>query len=488
MTMASKKDLFILLTVSITLVSCNVSKQNIITVSFPEDRVVKHTTVADITEDDIHWHISFLASDSMQGRATNTPYEAKAAQYIKEQFQSLGLKAFNDNYLQPVPVYSRTKFTECELYFNGYKGKFPEDFRSMVMFDSLTVAGEVIFAGYGYDSDYGNTDVRDKWVLIAEDDNSILYERKATARDKGASGLLVIGKYGTSGDERYVLPVDSMPMIRISHDLAGHLFSHAGTTVQDVLEKLYKGENNSISIPVVVNASVKSATQWIMSQNVVGYLETADSENENGYIVIGAHYDHVGTKKIDDSVEIFNGADDNASGVAGILEIAEKLQAGEKLKYNVIFAAFGAEEMGLLGSREFCNNPPVPLEKIMLMVNLDMIGRMDSSNHVFINTVDATDRFNPVSDVVKVLHPDLNIAFALDSYLQGSDHTSFFNKKIPAIFFTTGTHKDYHKSTDTPDSINYRGTKQLLDFVYDFVISPAIDNCIRSLTSSEVSP
>ena len=344
--MTLKKFFYVLFAISLIFSSCKVSKENTATTTSFATEILKYTTVPEITENDIRWHISVLASDSMQGRATSTPYEAKAAEYIKEQFQFLGLKAFDDNYLQSITCYSHRNVS-----------------------------------GYG------------------------------------------------------IIDVDE-----------------------------------------------------VMSQNVVGYLETADSENENGYIVIGAHYDHVGTKKNDDSVEIYNGADDNASGVAGILEIAEKLKAGEKLKYNVIFAAFGAEEMGLVGSREFCNNPPVPLEKIKLMINLDMIGRMDSDNHVFINTAEDTNLFSPLIDEIKKLHPDLNVDFALDSYLQGSDHTSFFNKKIPAIFFTTGTHKDYHKSTDTPDSINYQGTKQLLDFVYDFVISPAMDSCIRSLTSSDVSP
>ena len=341
--MTSKKILFFLFAifpVFSLFTSCKVNQQNVVTISpsLLETGIPKKVTVTDITEEDIRNHISVLASDSMQGRKINTPYEAMAAEYIKEQFNSLGLKAFDNNYLQPVPVYSNSKFTGCEFYFDGYEGKYPE-------------------------------------------------------------------------------------------------------------------------------------TQWVMSQNVVGYLETAGSGNDQGYIVVGAHYDHVGTKTDDDVVQIFNGADDNASGVAGVLEIAEKLNAGHQLKYDIIFVAFGAEEAGLVGSRVFCDNPPVPIEKIKLMVNLDMIGRMDSSNHIYINTIEATSRFDTVLDEIKKMYPAVNVAFKLDGYLRGSDHTSFFNKNIPVVYFTTGLHNDYHQPTDTADRINLKGQKILLDFVYDFIIS-----------------
>ena len=465
-----KKNFFILIAICLLQISCKSTKQNVADINAADAQTVKYATTPDITEDDIRWHISALASDSMQGRQAGTPFEPLAADYIKEQFKSIGLKAFDNNYLQSVPVYSRKTFTDCKLSFEGFEGNYPTDFRSMIMFDSITVSGEVVFAGYGYNVDYTNLDVKGKWVMILEENNGILYERKATAKEKGASGVLAIAKNGTTGDERYVMPSDSTPMIKVSHNLSNNLLAHAGTTVQEILDKTGKGENPIFSIPIVVNSTIKSSTNWLMSQNVVGYIETGDSANEKDYIVIGGHYDHVGARMVDNNMQIYNGADDNASGVAGVMELAEKLISGKKLKYNVIFIAFGAEEMGLIGSRFFCNNPTVPLEKIKLMVNLDMIGRMDSNNRVFINTVKSTEQFNPTVDEIKKLYPDLDVSFTSDSMWQGSDHTSFFNKKIPAIFFTTGMHNDYHKPTDTVDSINYNGEKQLLDFVYEFIL------------------
>ena len=448
--MTPKKVFFVLLAASLTLVSCKVRKQNVADIALLKAGIVRHTTTADITEDDIRWHISVLASDSMQGRMTGTPCEALAAEYIKEKFKSLELKAFEDDYLQPVPVYFRRYFNNCEFRFADSTGDYPMDFRPMIMFDSLTVTGEMVFAGYGFDDDYENLDVKGKWVMIEdENNNSISYDRKATAKSKGASGVLLIGKDGTTGDGRYVLPADSIPMIKISRDFADRLLAQAGT----------------------VSVTVKSSAHRVMSQNVVACLEASDSKDENEYIVIGAHYDHIGTITVGDDVLINTGADDNASGVAGLLEIAEKLCAGNKLKYSIIFAAFGAEEMGLVGSRFFCNNPPVPLEKIKFMINLDMIGRMDSDNHVYMNTVKSNDRFNPLPDEIKDSHPNINAVVSFEDYMQGSDHSSFFTKNIPVISFTTGMHNDYHTPDDTVDSIRFGGEKRLLDFVYDLLLN-----------------
>jgi len=428
-----KKILLALLAISLLLVSCKVKKQD-----FTE------FTTPDITTNDIHWHIGVLTSDSMQGRMAGTPYEALAAGYIKEKFKSLGLKAFNGNYLQSVPIPLSKYFDNCELYFEDYKGIYPTDFRPMIMFDSLMVAGKVVSAGYGNDSDYGNLDVKGKWVMISESRNSILYDQKATAKAKGALGLLVIGIDGTPGGERYVLPVDSIPMIKISRNFADRLLAHSDATV---------------------HAAIRAKSKY--SQNVIGYL---DSGQKNGYIVIGAHYDHVGTQIVHDSLQIFRGADDNASGVAGVLEIAEKLRTAKKLKYNVIFAAFGAEEIGLIGSQYFCNNPPVPLEKVHLMINMDMMGRMDSANHAYFNTVAPNAEIDAVLAKIKKSYPaGINPVMKLDT-LKNTDYAPFYDKKIPVISFTTGLHSAYHTPADTLGAINFKGEKLFLDYIYDFLL------------------
>jgi len=486
--MTFKKFFFLILAVSLSLVSCKVKKQNAVELTTPEIGTTNHVTSSDITEDDIHWHISVLASDSLRGRKAGTVDEAHAAEYIKNKFKSLGLKAFNENYFQKFPVSSRRYFNNCELYFGDFKGEYPEDFRSMIMFDSLTVAGNVVFAGYGNNADFANLDMKGKWVMVLEGENSILYETKATVKANGALGLLAVGIDGTTGNERYVLSSDSVPLIRISYKLADSLLAHAGTNVQEVISKAKQAENQNINIPVLLTATIKSKTQGPESQNVVSLLETNNPEYKNSYIVIGAHYDHLGTIMHGDTMLINHGADDNASGTAGVLEIAEKLSSGKPLKYNVIFVAFGAEEVGLIGSQYFCNHPPVPIENIKLMVNMDMIGRMDSVNDLYINTIEPNEKLNAVVDLIKKTHPGINAIISPDAHYRSTDHYSFYNKHVPVISFITGLHKDYHTPRDTVGAINFKGEKRILDFIYDFVISPATDDCIRSFTSSSVKP
>ena len=460
-----KKIFLALLAISLLSVSCKVKKQDFAKFTMPDART--YTTAPDITANDIHWHISVLTSDSMQGRMAGTPYEALAAGYIKEKFKLLGLKAFNDNYLQSVPIYTRSYFDNCELYFDGCKGDYPADFRPMIMFDSLTVAGAVVFAPNGNNADFSNLDVRGKWVMVLESANSFVYDIKMAAKKRGAVGLLAIGIDSTTGNERYVLSADSTPMIKISRNFADRLLAHAGTTVSEVLAKIKTGESQSLSIPVIVHATVKSTNQQVASQNVVAYL--GDSKNENGYIVVGAHYDHLGTRIVHDSLQIFRGADDNASGVAGVLEIAEKLRTAKKLKYNVIFAAFGAEELGLFGSRYFCKNPPIPLEKVKLMINMDMMGRPDSAYHAYINTVTPNAEIAPLLDKIKKSHPGINPVMKLDS-MKNTDYAPFYEKNVPVISFTTGLHSTYHTPADTLGAINCKEEKLFLDYIYDLLL------------------
>ena len=471
-----KKTFFAILVIALSVVSCKVSNPLV----SPETG--KYATATGITEGDIHWHISVLASDSMQGRKAGTPYEALAAKYIKEKFVSLGLKAVGNDYYQSVPLFQRKLFQDCDLHFDNYTGAYATDFRPLVMFDSLTVSGEVVFAGYGYDSDYDNLDVKGKWVMLLEGKGSDkivpkakqdIYSRYETAKNREVLGVLSILTDEAVRSEQSFLQSNStsIPILKISIKMADRLFAKAGVDFTEVLSKVAADENYSIAIPAIVHATIKSEIQSPVSHNVIACLKANRPENEQEYFVIGAHYDHIGTQTVGNTTSICRGADDNASGVAGLLEIAEKLRSEKNLKYSFIFVAFGGEELGLFGSQFFCKNPPVPLEKIKLMVNLDMIGRMDSANHAYINTVEPTDRFNATLERMKRLHPDISTVFPSDDIFHNSDHSSFWSKDIPAVGFTTGLHNDYHTPADTLGAINCKGEKRLLDFVYDFILT-----------------
>jgi hypothetical protein len=197
------------------------------------------------------------------------------------------------------------------------------------------------------------------------------------------------------------------------------------------------------------------------TNNVVGFLDN----NAAFTIVIGAHFDHLGMGRQGSSKEekpegkIHNGADDNASGVAGLLELARYFSGNNvKETYNFLFIAFGAEELGLLGSRHFVNNPTIPLETISFMANMDMIGRYDSTRGVGIGGFGTSKEW---PDIFKNVKSETSF-FTDNAGSGGSDHGSFYAKKIPVLFFHTGGHDDYHKPTDDAEKINIHGELGIL--------------------------
>jgi Zn-dependent M28 family amino/carboxypeptidase len=199
--------------------------------------------------------------------------------------------------------------------------------------------------------------------------------------------------------------------------------------------------------------------------NVIGYIDN----NAQNTIVIGAHYDHLGTGQVGFSPDktskgkIHNGADDNASGTAGVIELAKFFSKnGYRENNNFLFICFSAEEEGLIGSKHFTDNPTIDLSKVHFMYNMDMIGRLnDSTKKLMIHGVGTSPGFAdlfPVSDTNLIIVTD-------SSGIGGSDHTSFYMKKIPVLHFFTGQHKDYHRPTDDADKINYEGMQQVLKFI-----------------------
>lgn len=210
------------------------------------------------------------------------------------------------------------------------------------------------------------------------------------------------------------------------------------------------------------NATLRKSGDEVSTWNIVGFIPGNDAKLKNEFIVLGAHYDHLG--KVSDS--IFHGADDNASGTAALLEIAEKVAAHQsELKRSVIFIAFGAEEQGLLGSTYFTENPPVPLSTIKVMLNMDMVGRLNEQKQVYMG---GAASFPGGEALMKSLGAPNGINPIVIAYdVGGSDHVSFFKKEISVLGLHTGGHEDYHKPTDTADKINYEGEVKVCNYIYD---------------------
>jgi len=218
---------------------------------------------------------------------------------------------------------------------------------------------------------------------------------------------------------------------------------------------------------------IKIKKQKVNTANIIGYLEGSDSILKNEIIVIGAHYDHIGygdyaSRQSGKTKMIHNGADDNASGVTGVLELAQKLSADKpNLRRSYIFACFGAEERGLLGSKYFTESDIFRHYNIVAMINLDMIGRLENNSLV----INGTGTSSIWDDLIKEVNKkyDFKITSIPDG-IGGSDHTSFTLKDIPVLFFFTGIHDDYHMPSDDYDKINTKSQERILNFVYDILI------------------
>ncbi len=260
---------------------------------------------------------------------------------------------------------------------------------------------------------------------------------------------------------------------------------------------LPKGDNNSylkayeFKAPANPHGGVDSTSKTKHSNNVVGYI---DNKAENT-IVIGAHYDHLGLGYDGNSLDanpqgkIHNGADDNASGVAGVLAMANYYQKNTVTeKYNYLFICFSGEELGLFGSKKFCDNPSIDLTKVDFMMNMDMIGRLDSINHLLVYGVGTSPELYKAVNTVKS-----DFKFKLDSSGIGpSDHTSFYLKDVPVLHFFTGQHSDYHKPSDDADKVNYDGEKKIIDYliavVNDLDKLPKVKFTTTRNASNENSP
>lgn len=204
------------------------------------------------------------------------------------------------------------------------------------------------------------------------------------------------------------------------------------------------------------------------SDNIIGFLD-----NQAAYtIVVGAHYDHLGTAEIGGSKDphgvgkIHNGADDNASGVAGLLELARHYTTNQqKEPYNILFIGFGAEELGLVGSKYFTEHPTIPLSSIHWMLNMDMIGRYQEENGLAIIGYGTSSSF---AEIFKDVSSKIKFNKSRDGN-GGSDQTSFYHKNIPVLFFHTGGHDDYHKPTDDEPKIDYKSMEAILQLEIDII-------------------
>ncbi|MBN8213335.1 MAG: M28 family peptidase [Xanthomonadales bacterium] len=502
-----------------------------------------------ITPDDFAEHVRVLASDEFEGRAPGTPGEDKTVEYLKAQFQRIGLKPGNgDSYFQTVPMMETTA-DEATTMTIDVKGKpHALKFGTDMVIGTRTGqpevkidASDLVFVGYGVDApeqqwnDYAGVDVKGKTVVMFVNDpgfhakdptlfdgNRMTYYGRWTykfeeAGRKGAAAALIIhdtegASYGWDvvknswSGAQYDLRAADDPAPRvplqgwITGEQAKALFADAGLDLEKMRAAAGKRGFKPMPMPAKASVTLKSTIAEKESRNVLALLPGAETPNEA--IVYMAHWDHLGhhidEKNPDGSGDtIYNGAIDNATGVAGILEIAELLAKGAKPKRSVLFAAVTLEESGLLGSKYYVAHPSIPLENTVGVINLDAMsvaGRTRDLTVVGMGNSELEDILKPIAERQgRKLVEESNPA---GGYYFRSDHFNFAKAGVPALYPDGGTdlldggtaageaagkmynENHYHKPSDQYDAATWKldGTMQDLAAVYEVGLALAFDD------------
>jgi hypothetical protein len=450
--------------------------------------------------------VRVLASPDMEGRGAGTKGLTRAEHLIEKRYKELHLDpAGVHGYAQPFSVITGARLkSDNSFSVIAPSGKrelnIQQDFVPFSFSSSGRVNGPLVFAGYGatadefhYD-DYASVDVKDKVVVVlrfepstlashGQTQHSQLITKAINARNHGARALIIVnGKLG-DGEEDLLTRFGSVSgpenvgivMVQVKNAVADSWFQGAGKALKDVQEQINASTKPaSFEFPDTLHVSMNIDVETTRAtvSNVLAWLPGQTDQ----YVIIGAHYDHLGRGNVDSLApsqigQIHPGADDNASGTAGVLELARLLAPERgKLKRSILFMDFAGEELGLLGSAEWVKEPTRPLDKAVAMINMDMIGRI-KDDKVYIGGVGTGSTFKSVLDQAEKETP-----FKFESSPGGyssSDHTSFVSKKIPVLFFFSGLHSDYHKPSDTWDKINGPSAARLLDMIDNVAVQLA---------------
>ena len=455
--------------------------------------------------DSLRAHARYLASDELTGRGVDTPGIKLARDHIAREFARHGLRPGGDNggYLQSFEVATGVNATQpTQLSMGGAVLALHEDWTPLGFSASGRASDEMVFVGYGvtakdygYD-DYDGVDVRGKIAIVLryepppKDDKSPFrkaprYSSHATlrakannAREHGAAAMILVDLHQNDGPNAKELISTrrsasrggrSLVAAQVKRRILTKRLETRGVSLAALKEKIDRTERPaSMALPGVnIALTVTLEENRVRAENVVGLIPGSDPSLKHEHIVIGAHYDHLGyghygTRDSSTEGEVHHGADDNASGTAVLLHIAERLsKARIKPARTIVFAAFSGEELGLHGSRHYTRHPPLPLSSAKAMLNLDMVGRL-RENRV---TVFGARSANELSDIVAAEARKLGLEIRESDGIGRSDNISFYNNKVPALHFFSGTHADYHRPSDTWDKLNYDGMRRIADLV-----------------------
>ncbi len=456
---------------------------------------------AEITSKELLQHVRYLSSDELAGRKTGEEGNRLAAQYIANEFASYGLTPMGDHgsWFQNFPFLASVRPGKINRLTFSQTGwvltcEMNDGFRPLSISGDTSVSAPVVFAGYGiaadslHYNDYQGMDVRGAIVIVLRyspkgaTNDSIFAKytpfmvKAFTAREKGAAGIIFVNGplYGeepilagfTVGENANA----GIGVMTMQWTLLDSLFRRQGKDLRSIQRRLNTELKPASFLLTGVNGDFQTQIEKVYgtTANIVGYIEGSDPTMKSEALVIGAHMDHLGMGGAGsgslqpDTVAIHHGADDNASGTAGLLELAQYLsQHRDQLKRSVLFTSFSGEELGLFGSEYYVKHPAIPLERTIAMINMDMIGRLKDS----VLVVEGMGTSPGWEQLVRQENTDsLRLKFKPDGY-GPSDHSSFYGQNIPVIFFFTNLHENYHRPSDTWDKINYGGEEHVVKLV-----------------------
>jgi Tol biopolymer transport system component len=480
---------------------------------------------AEIREPDLRGQVEFLAADALEGRMTGTRGAQLAAEFIADELKRAGLKPVSNDWYQPFQFTSGVKVLTNEnrlvVQAGGKANTFEveKDFRPLSFTDNGTVEGAVVFAGYGlvvpgkdgYDS-YAGINVSNKVVLALRyvpeavdakrrqelNRYAGLRYKAMNARERGAKAILfVTGPNSPNAGELIGLSFDSSSAgsgilaMSVNSDVATALLASHRKTLAELQTGLdsenphAQGAFEISNVTVRVSAAVEQIRK--IDRNVLGMVPGRSGK----YVVIGAHYDHLGygesgaMGRAGEEHAIHNGADDNASGVAAVLELAAALaNGGDKLEHGVIFAFWSGEEIGLIGSSHFAEHPPVPLSNVIAYINFDMVGRL-RENKLMVQGLGSSGEWRRLLEKLNVA-AGFNLVLQDDPYLP-TDVTAFYPRSVPVLSLFTGSHDDYHRPTDDPPKLDYAGLERITLFSKRLIDELATAKLIPSYVKIERS-
>jgi len=436
-------------------------------VSAQKSKAPKLNKAEKIIVTNLRSHIAFLANDKLEGRRAGTNGERLAMEYISKRFQETGLQPKGTNgFYQPFEIYDGKQINPgTHFIINGNDLQPGKDFFPFSWSSNISLEALPAIAVQEADMPW----IIDLKESLEENKNNphfdlteYIRDNAKKAKEKGASSIIL---FNTS-------EIDDKLQFN-SKDKSEQLGIPVIYVTKEAGKKFFSDPSATLDIKLKVDVGDKKRT----AHNVVGYIDNGAANT----IVLGAHFDHLGYGEDGNSMLrtgeklIHNGADDNASGIAALIELARMLRGNKIKNSNYLFIAFSGEELGLHGSKYFVENPTIDLKNVNYMINMDMVGRLNDSTKTLTiggyGTSPQWATFIPVNDrkspfVIKI-----------DSSGTGpSDHTSFYLKDIPVLFFFTGLHTDYHKPTDDFDRINYMGELRIINFINSIIIATSQQN------------